>query len=130
MGGRTAAGDWLAISLAAGIRTALDREVKARHVIVVRNGELGAVWGAADQKGLACQKRDLSPCEWSRFYLQHHRHRKRPPTRPGSAGRILPAIAAPRLPKLLIALLSSLFARCRAHVSRSVKAEPGLQDTL
>jgi len=54
---------------AAAVRAALDGEVNTGHVIVVRDGELGAVGSAPNQKRLACQKRDLSPCEWSRVYL-------------------------------------------------------------
>jgi len=54
---------------AATIGAAFDGEVHAGHVIVVGNGELGAVGSAPNQKRLACQKRDLSPCEWSRLYL-------------------------------------------------------------
>src|SRR5260370_37795772 len=54
---------------AAAVGAAFHGEVHAGHVIVVRNGELGAVGGAADEDRLAGCQRRLCASKRSRLNL-------------------------------------------------------------
>jgi len=59
---------------AAAVGTALDGEVNAGHVVVVWDGEMGAVGGAADEHGLASRNAELLACKRPGFDFKNYAH--------------------------------------------------------
>ncbi len=55
---------------AATVGTTLDGKVHAGHVIVVRNGELGAIRRPADEDRLPIRKGDFFPHEGAKFDVE------------------------------------------------------------
>src|SRR6266705_1437125 len=64
----------LAVDDAAAARTALHREVHARHMIVVGNGKLRAVRGAPDYHGLPARQSNRLSGERAGFDFENYRH--------------------------------------------------------